>query len=220
MAWRGEVPRLFPMKLWRAAGVALGLCLSVVAGDALAQSWASMATISGTLGNNNNRLCVGAQTSGRPDIGCPADAPLLIGGGISVTGIVSATFFEGDGSRLTNLPGGGGTSDRIVSGTADRTRIVAVSSTGYISITQNGTDTGWFDPGRGLVTLGVSATGRVSATSAYFPSTLSRDATIDGLNLTFRNGGGSTQYGHSLIYASGGDMAIRGYGYVLQSETG
>lgn len=113
------------MNLWRAAGVALGLCLSVVAGNAHAQSWSSLATISGTLGNNNNRLCVGAQTTGRPDIGCPADAPLLIGGGISVTGIVSASYFEGDGSRLSNLPSGSAY-DRIVSGT---TSVIANQNT-------------------------------------------------------------------------------------------
>jgi len=55
--------------------------------------------------------------------------------------------------------------DRIVSGT---TTLVVTSATGYISLTQGGTNTGWFDPARGLVTLGVSATGPISATNGYF----------------------------------------------------
>ena len=54
--------------------------------------------------------------------------------------------------------------DRIVSGT---TTLVVVSNTGFISITQAGTNTGWFDPQRGLVTLGVSTTGSVSSTRVY-----------------------------------------------------
>ncbi len=60
--------------------------------------------------------------------------------------------------------------DRIVSGT---TTMVVVSSTGFISLTQGGTSTGWFDPQRGLVTLGVSSTGPISATAGHFSGTVS-----------------------------------------------
>ncbi len=60
-----------------------------------------------------------------------------------------------------------GTADRITSGT---TQFVVISNTGFISLTQAGTNTGWFDPTRGLVTLGVSATGGISGTSGFFNS--------------------------------------------------
>lgn len=68
-----------------------------------------------------------------------------------------------------------GTADRITSGT---TSLVAVSNTGFISLTQAGTNTGWFDPSRGLVTLGVSATGGISATTGYFANTLRVSSSI------------------------------------------
>lgn len=82
------------MKLWLALAVASGLCLSIVAGEGYAQSWSSMATISGTLGNNSNRLCVGAPSGGRPDIGCPVDAPSVMSGTL-VADRVSATNISG-----------------------------------------------------------------------------------------------------------------------------
>ncbi|HVX57913.1 MAG TPA: hypothetical protein VHA37_09375, partial [Candidatus Saccharimonadales bacterium] len=83
---------------------------------------------------------------------------------LEVSGTVSATRFVGDGSGLTNI-GAAGSSDRIVSGT---TSLIAISSTGFISLTQAGTNTGWFDPTRGLVTIGVSSTGPISGTNGYF----------------------------------------------------
>lgn len=64
--------------------------------------------------------------------------------------------------------GGTGLEDRIVSGTSGATRMVAISDTGYISITQAGANSAWFDPSHGLVTLGVSATGGISGTTGYF----------------------------------------------------
>jgi hypothetical protein len=101
------------------------------------------------------------------------NATLDVGGlisstGLKVTGIVTATYFEGDGSRLTNLPGAA-SGDRITSGT---TQMVAISNTGYVSLTQTGANTGWFSPYTGLVTLGVSATGGVSGTTGYFAGTV------------------------------------------------
>ncbi len=74
--------------------------------------------------------------------------------------------FSGDGSGLTGVIAGA--TDRIISGTNAATRLVAISDTGYISITQAGANSGWFDPYRGLVTLGVSSTGPISGTRGYF----------------------------------------------------
>ena len=82
---------------------------------------------------------------------------------LEVSGTVSATHFVGDGSGLTGVTAAA--TDRITSGT---TQMVVVSNTGYVSLTQAGTNTGWFDPTRGLVTLGVSATGGLSGTTGYF----------------------------------------------------
>ncbi|WP_156827207.1 beta strand repeat-containing protein [Hyphomicrobium zavarzinii] len=85
---------------------------------------------------------------------------------LEVSGTISATAFVGDGSGLTGVVASSG--DRIVSGTNNATSMVAVSQSGYISVTQAGANSAWFDPYRGLVTLGVSATGAVSATAGYF----------------------------------------------------
>lgn len=123
--------------------------------------WAPMALVSDTMGIQPNRLCVGEATRG--DIGCPDYAPSITRAGLEVSGMVSATRFLGDGSGLTGVAAS--TGDRIVSGT---TSMVADGATGYISLTQSTGNTGWFDPQRGLVTLGVSATGTISATAGYF----------------------------------------------------
>jgi hypothetical protein len=113
------------------------------------------------MGIQAGRLCVGESTRG--DLGCPTTAPsLTTAGDVSVTGNLSAQKFIGDGSALTGVVAS--TSDRIVSGT---TSMVADGATGYISLTQSTGNTGWFDPLTGLVTLGVSSTGVVSATKAY-----------------------------------------------------
>ncbi|WP_315806354.1 MULTISPECIES: hypothetical protein [unclassified Bradyrhizobium] len=81
---------------------------------------------------------------------------------LEVSGTVSATHFVGDGSGLTNV--GAASTDRITSGT---TSMMAISNTGIISVTQNGTNTAYFHPSLGLVTIGVSSTGPISATSIY-----------------------------------------------------
>jgi hypothetical protein len=86
---------------------------------------------------------------------------------LDVYGTISATNFVGNGSGLTGVVAG--SSDRIVSGT---TSMVAISTTGYISLTQAGTNTGWFDPSRGLVTIGVSSTGPISGTDGYYSGRL------------------------------------------------
>lgn len=147
----------------RTAATAL-LALAAAWGNA--QDWGNIAVISDTMGNNAGRLCVGEGLR-VSDIGCPTYAPSVsTAGHVSITGNVSAQKFIGDGSLLTGLSTASG--DRIVSGTNDATRMVAISDTGYISITQSGANSGWFSPYTGLVTLGVSATGGISGTTGYF----------------------------------------------------
>lgn len=86
---------------------------------------------------------------------------------LEVAGTVSATQFRGDGSLLTGISSQG---DRITSGT---TSVVAMTASSFVSVTQSGTNTAWFDPTRGLVTLGVSATGIISASAFRTPGAIS-----------------------------------------------
>jgi hypothetical protein len=108
--------------------------------------------------------------------------------------------------------------DRIVSGT---TTLVVVSNTGFISLTQGGSNTGWFDPQQGLVTLGISTTGNISTrrlfvslntpsqTLAYLrDNTSAVDLTINGVGNHLRLMGGAgdrlvlgTQNTEQLIFA-------------------
>ncbi|WP_072387119.1 tail fiber domain-containing protein [Hyphomicrobium sp. CS1BSMeth3] len=116
---------------------------------------------------------------------------------------------------LSSNTTGGGATDRIVSGTGDHTRIVAVSNTGFISITQNSTDTGWFDPARGLVTLGVSATGPISGTSGYFAGYVGISTTTPREVLSIGNGqhlhlGGSLAH-YFNAYWDGTQNVFAGY---------
>jgi hypothetical protein len=102
---------------------------------------------------------------------------------VSITGNVSANRFIGDGSQLTGVTAA--SADRITSGT---TQMVVVSSSGFVSLTQAGTNTGWFDPTRGLVTLGVSATGPISGSAGYFAGNVGIGTTSPGERLTIHNG--------------------------------
>jgi hypothetical protein len=136
--------------------------LALMASAAIAQDWGKLATVSSSMGVSGSRLCLGEASRG--DIGCPAYAPsVTTAGDVSVTGNLSANKFIGDGSGLTGVVAAG--ADRITSGT---TQLIVISNTGYISLTQAGTNTGWFDPTRGLVTIGVSSTGPISGTAGYF----------------------------------------------------
>jgi len=117
---------------------------------------------------------------------------------LEVSGTISATHFVGDGSGLTGL-GAAGSSDRITSGT---TSMLAISSTGYVSLTQSGVNTGWFDPAYGLVTIGVSSTGAISGTNGWFTGTLRSTG-----NLTV---GGGIFLPSNYIYWNNGNYASIG----------
>jgi hypothetical protein len=118
-------------------------------------------------------LCYSAD--GTVEVACPASSPFISSGGLlgigtespgyplDVSGTVRATSFIGDGSGLTGVVAS--TGDRIVSGT---TRMVADGATGLISITQAGTNTAYFHPQLGLVTVGVSSTGAIRGKNAFF----------------------------------------------------
>lgn len=90
----------------------------------------------------------------------------------------------------------GSSPDRITSGT---TSLVAISNTGFISLTQASTNTGWFDPTRGLVTLGVSATGGISGTTGYFAGNVGLGAAPAAARLTV-NGNAN----NPALYVEGG----------------
>ncbi len=90
--------------------------------------------------------------------------------------------------------------DRIVSGT---TTLQVVSTTGYISLTQAGVNTGWFDPSRGLVTLGVSSTGGISGTTGYFAGNVGIGTTTASSNLEISATSASLlRLGNSTNYAT------------------
>jgi len=162
------------MRRWSYRLLAVAV-LTAVAASAHAESWLDVAVVSmstpDTARLTGRHLCL---TDG-DTISCEGPSPYmttlgLIGVGntnpnatLDVYGTVSATNFIGDGSGLTGIASGA--ADRITSGT---TQFVTISNTGYVSLTQAGTNTGWFSPYTGLVTLGVSATGRISGSSGYF----------------------------------------------------
>jgi hypothetical protein len=173
--------------------IVLAVVLGLMASVAVAQDWGKVATVSSTMGVSANQLCLGEASRG--DIGCPAYAPSVnTAGNMIVSGSVTAASFVGDGSGLTNV--GAATTDRIVSGS---TSMLAISTTGYISITQAGTNTGWFDPTRGLVTIGISSTGPISATSLYLTSSTLGGITLDGAtSWRLRNTGGQIFFDSTL----------------------
>ena len=113
--------------------------------------------------NDLNTLYLSATTAyaGRLDGGV-VSATTVNGHYASFTTLTAGSLY-GDGSGLTGITADA--TDRITSGT---TRMVVVSDTGYVSLTQAGTNTGWFSPYTGLVTLGVSATGPISGSAGYF----------------------------------------------------
>ena len=192
--------------------ILLALLLTLTAGVAVAQDWGKVATVSSTMGISANQLCLGEGSRG--DIGCPAYAPSVnAAGNMIVSGSVAATSFLGDGSGLTNV--GAATTDRIVSGS---TSMLAISSSGYISLTQAGTNTGWFDPTRGLVTIGVSSTGPISGTGLYVNglSTLAGKVGIGGAPST---GGGAILLVTGIAQTTGGFSTANGTAYAWGGST-
>jgi hypothetical protein len=146
----------------------------------------------------------------------------------ATTGTVSGTYvyaqyisgsqisgkFIGDGSGLTGVVAS--TADRIVSGT---TSMLAVSATGFISVTQSGTNTAWFDPTRGLVTIGISSTGTISTTNLYASGNvgigttnplykLVVGATSQYVVVPDYGGNGDIGSGSTLFGSKGGDLAF------------
>lgn len=177
--------------LRRAVACAVLACVSI---GAEAQVWAPVSRISSTIGNDARRVCIGG---GADFVGCPSNSLYLSTGGLvgigttnpnvelDVHGTVSASTFIGDGSGLTGVIAGA--TDRIISGTNSATGMVAISDTGYISVTQAGANSAWFDPYRGLVTLGVSATGGISGSTGYFSNNVgigTTNPTFFGINAT------------------------------------
>jgi hypothetical protein len=153
--------------------ILLAALLVLVAGAAVAQDWGKIATISSTLGVSGSRVCIGEASRG--DIGCPAYAPYVnsvgnVGLGtplpstaLEVSGTISATHFVGDGSGLTGIGGG----DRIVSGT---TSMVANTASNIISITNGGTNTGYFNSNGMLTVPGISATANLTSVTTLYAS--------------------------------------------------
>ena len=136
-----------------------------------ADDWGTVAIVSSTLGNNTNRLCVGAPDATRAgDLGCPTYAPsVTTAGDVSITGNVSANHFIGDGSQLTGIDAGNvdglGPADRISSSTSHA--MVRAFDGGTVSFTTGGvagtsylnTAGHWIGPGISLTTAhGISGT--------------------------------------------------------------
>ena len=177
--------------------------------SAYAAKWMDVATISSTLGNSAGRLCVG---SGRTDLGCPAAAPFLdtaaglltIPGDLRVTGnlYISGTqsfdgvTFANGGISASSLTIGGvsvsaGIQDRIISNT---TAVYANGASGIISLTTNGTTSGYFNNGE-LVARGVSTTGGISSTTGYFTDNVGIGTATPSKTLTVS---GTTSLGNVL----------------------
>jgi hypothetical protein len=104
---------------------------------------------------------------------------------LEVSGTISATNFVGDGSGLTGIVAA--SSDRITSGT---TSMVAISDTGFISLTQSGVNTGWFNPQTGFVTIGVSSTGGISGTTGLFTGNVGVGTTAAAYSLDISTSSG------------------------------
>lgn len=153
----------------------IGALLVGASSDVHADDWGTVAIVSSTLGNNTNRLCVGAPDATRAgDLGCPTYAPsVTTAGDVSITGNVSANHFIGDGSQLTGIDAGNvdglGPADRISSSTSNA--MVRTFDGGTVSFTTGGvagtsylnTAGHWIGPGISLTT----AHG-ISSTNGYF----------------------------------------------------
>jgi len=182
--------------------LALALALGLVADVASAQDWGRMATVSTTMGIGANRLCLGEGSRG--DIGCPTYAPsLTTAGDVSISGNVSANKFIGDGSGLTNLSASG---DRIVSGTLS---MLAISNTGYISLTTAGSNWGYLSS----LASYIPVLGAVSVSSTNVSVTLSH---YTPQAFTTMAGGG----GNFIVSATSSVSASNAGGGTIKMATG
>lgn len=131
-------------------------------------------------------------------------AGVYVGAGLKATGIVTATYFEGDGSRLTNLSGA--TGDRITSSTT--AAAIANQNGGTVSFTLGGTaGAAYLHPTLGLVASGISTTGTVSASNAYVTNNLAVSVTTPEFPIQLASrfgvrGDGVTYWGQDVRTAS------------------
>lgn len=205
--------------------VALGL-----AGHAAAEEWLSLATVSMTDPNTKKMTDRYVCYSDGKNIACSTPSLYLSTGGLvgintsnpqaqlEVDGTVSATNFVGNGSGLTGVVAG--SSDRIVSGSAGGTRMVAVSDTGYISMTQAGANTAWFDPMRGLVTIGVSSTGPISGSSGYFSGNVGMGTSNPAQRLEVYSAGANYSTARVSNGSSSVDLAMAPTGLAQLTQNG
>jgi hypothetical protein len=206
---------------------AVVLCL--MASTAVAQNWVNMLAQDPTGAMTTGHVCYTA--NGR-DVTCDGGSPIIttsgtmavpalatggltvVGsanmgnisatGNVSVTGNVSANKFIGDGSGLTGVAGA--SADRIVSGT---TSMLAMGSSGFVSLTQAGTNTGWFDPSLGLVTIGVSSTGPISGTRLYSSGASTIAGTLNlGSYAAFTDGLGANWGGKEIVGGNGANQYL------------
>mgnify|MGYP005724942893 CR=1 FL=1 len=126
---------------------------------------------------------------------------------ITNAGIVTATSFTGDGSQLTNLPGGGGnTLEATASGTlADGSKVI-VNTDGTVSVVAQTETTGPGAVGSGSFTGDTDATTYVS--SVYDPDTQKLIVVYADEGASFSGGGGplravvATVSGTSISFGS------------------
>jgi hypothetical protein len=124
-----------------------------------ADNWISVATVSETISNTVNRVCVGG---GRTDIGCPSNSLYLSTAGLvgigtaapstelEVVGTISATTFTGD-----NLLAGGLT----ISGDAE----MATISTSAVSVHGDVSATHFYGDGSGLTGITAASSDRITS---------------------------------------------------------
>jgi hypothetical protein len=126
--------------------------------------------------------------------------------------VVSATRFYGDGSGLTNLSVSG---DRITSGTLS---MVAVSNTGYVSLTTGGTTWGYLSSGASF--LPSLSTSFISATAGAIRNTFTVSGTTYVSDLVVM--GTATGAGVDPSFTTGStssDRIVSGSVYAVAGQT-
>lgn len=155
--------------------------------------------VNGTVSATNLRLSGNLYVSGSQTF----DGVTFANGGVSATGIITATSFSGDGSRLTGLASG----DRIVSGTTnviatqDRSVTISTAGTQRVVVGENGNV--------GIGTTFPSSTLHVAgrATIGLQANTNNLDV-IKGITIRNTNGSGSNTITFDSEYAGHQDWSI------------